>query len=89
MAQAGSAELITRKRYDTSDIQPDLGASACAGSVHEIGSNRNRYPPIGILRRQDGIHNKGLQIAQHGPQQACLSEAQASIGPVIRCKAGD
>ena len=45
--------------YETSDIQPGPGASACAGSVHE------------------------------GPQQAYLGEAQASVGPVVRRKAGD
>ena len=46
-------------------------------------------PQVGALGRNDRIHDKGAQIAQHGPQQACLSEAQASVGPIIRGKAGD
>ena len=75
--------------YETSDIQPGPGASACAGSLHEIGSSRDRCPQVGTLGSKDGIHDKGAQIAQHGPQQACLGEAQASVGPVVRCKAGD
>ncbi len=51
------------------------GASACAGSFHEIGSGRDRCPQASTLGSKNSVHGKGSQIAQHGPQQACLGEA--------------
>jgi hypothetical protein len=65
----------TRRRPVSSDLVL-RHAVACARTsadfLDEIGSSRDRCPQVSALGSTDGAGDKGAQITQHGPQQACL-----------------